>query len=107
MQKRGADIFLEQVTDRLHESATIAKAQHSMKFSGKMNSIDQTNNYIEDNISILSDEPSNKNQGVKSELVGNPKFRIDFGAETNSCSPKWLGKKEQVGLVEIHPIVLT
>ena len=73
-QKRGPEVFLQQVTDHLHETATVCKAQQAMKFEGKMNSISHLNDTNSDEESSSSDLSDNVEHPITSELVGNPKF---------------------------------
>ena len=47
------------------------------------------------------------NSSIDEEFVGLPKYQIQFHEGTHLAFAKWLGKRSQIGHVEVHPLVLS
>ena len=59
---------------------------------------------------LLPDCQTTRSKGsdsMESELVGKPKYHILYDRQKDHVSAKWIGRKKQIGLVEVHPVVIS
>ncbi len=99
-QKRGADIFTQQVADRIQERACVEKAKRAIKFDSAVHNIPNSN--YEDKNTNGTNELDEKNSFV----IGKSKFKLTMtGAKQAKCEclPT---KKKQKGHFHVHPSII-
>ena len=125
-QKWGPEIFNDQVSQRLHETACFQKAlrvarrNFDFAIERKNHNLVDVHNLPQSHSIDPFDDISSESTGtststyrqvrfgdrVQHMMIGNPKFAILYYRKREKVYGRWLGKRKQKRLVDIHPTVI-